>query len=37
MSLLMPDSGLLFWMVVIFAVVLFVLAKWGFPVITAMV
>ena len=37
MSLLMPDSGLLFWMVVIFAVVLFVLAKWGFPVITSMV
>ena len=33
----MPDSGLLFWMVVIFAVVLFVLAKWGFPVITSMV
>ncbi len=37
MSLLMPDSGLLFWMVLIFAVVLFVLAKWGFPVITSMV
>ena len=37
MSLLMPDSGLLFWMVIIFAVVFFVLAKWGFPVITSMV
>ncbi len=37
MSLLMPDTGLLFWMLVIFAVVLAVLAKWGFPVITAMV
>ena len=32
MSLLMPDSGLLFWMLVIFVVVLAVLAKWGFPV-----
>lgn len=37
MSLLTPDSGLLFWMVLIFAAVLFVLAKWGFPVITSMV
>ncbi|MBO8478516.1 MAG: F0F1 ATP synthase subunit B [Bacteroidetes bacterium] len=37
MSLLMPDSGLLFWMVLIFAVVFFVLAKWGFPVVTSMV
>lgn len=37
MSLLMPDSGLLFWMLVIFVVVLAVLAKWGFPVITSMV
>ncbi len=37
MSLLMPDSGLLFWMLVIFIVVLAVLAKWGFPVITSMV
>ncbi len=37
MSLLMPDSGLLFWMLVIFIIVLAVLAKWGFPVITSMV
>ena len=37
MSLLMPDSGLLFWMLVIFLIVLAVLAKWGFPVITSMV
>ena len=37
MSLLMPDTGLLFWMLVIFLVVLAVLAKWGFPVITSMV
>ena len=34
MSLLTPDSGLLFWMVLIFSIVLFILAKWGFPVIT---
>ena len=37
MSLLMPDSGLLFWMLVIFLVVVAILAKWGFPVITSMV
>lgn len=37
MSLLMPDTGLLFWMLVIFVIVLAVLAKWGFPVITSMV
>ena len=36
MSLLLPDSGLLFWMVLIFAIVFFVLAKFGFPVITGM-
>lgn len=33
MGLLQPESGLLFWMVVSFAVVLFVLAKFGFPII----
>lgn len=37
MNLLLPDSGLLFWMTIIFAVVFFVLAKFGFPVITGMV
>lgn len=37
MSLLMPDSGLLFWMLVIFLTVVAILAKWGFPVITSMV
>lgn len=37
MSLLMPDSGLLFWMVLSFGIVFFVLAKFGFPVITKMV
>ena len=37
MNLITPDGGLLFWMVVIFAVVLFILAKWGFPIITSSV
>ena len=31
MSLLLPDSGLLFWMTLVFLVVFFVLWKWGFP------
>ncbi|MBP3715837.1 MAG: F0F1 ATP synthase subunit B [Phocaeicola sp.] len=37
MSLLMPDSGLLFWMLLAFCVVFFILAKFGFPIITKMV
>ena len=37
MNLMMPDTGLLFWMTVIFAIVLFILAKFGFPLITGMV
>lgn len=37
MSLVTPDFGLLFWMVIIFGVVFFLLAKFGFPVITGMV
>jgi F-type H+-transporting ATPase subunit b len=37
MSLLMPDSGLLFWMLLSFGVVFFVLAKYGFPIIIKMV
>lgn len=37
MSLLIPDSGLLFWMLLIFAVVFGILAKFGFPVITKMI
>ena len=37
MSLITPDFGLLFWMVLIFGIVFFVLAKFGFPVITSMV
>ena len=37
MSLITPDFGLIFWMVIIFGVVFFVLAKFGFPLITGMV
>ncbi len=37
MSLITPDFGLLFWMTVIFAIVFFILAKFGFPLITGMV
>jgi ATP synthase, F0 subunit b len=37
MSLITPDSGLLIWMTLIFAVVFFLLAKFGFPIITKMV
>ncbi|MDE5956132.1 MAG: F0F1 ATP synthase subunit B [Bacteroidales bacterium] len=37
MNLMSPDGGLLFWMTVIFAIVFFILAKFGFPVITGTV
>ena len=37
MDLMIPDSGLLFWMAIIFAIVFFILAKFGFPIITGMV
>ena len=37
MSLVTPDFGLLFWMVLIFGAVFFILAKFGFPIITDMV
>ena len=37
MNLVTPDFGLLFWMVVIFGIVFFLLAKFGFPIITDMV
>ena len=37
MNLMLPDSGLLFWMTIIFAIVFLILAKFGFPVITGMV
>ncbi len=36
-SILTPDLGLLFWMALAFAVVFFVLAKYGFPAIINMV
>lgn len=36
-SLLLPDTGLLFWMVIIFAIVFALLARFGFPVIVDMV
>lgn len=37
MSLLVPDTGLLFWMLLSFGCVVFILVKFGFPVITKMV
>ena len=37
MSLVTPDIGLIFWMVVIFGIVFFLLAKFGFPIITSSV
>ena len=37
MSFLLPEAGLLFWMLVAFGVVFFVLYKYGFPVITSMI
>ncbi|MDR3119097.1 MAG: F0F1 ATP synthase subunit B [Mediterranea sp.] len=36
MSLLVPDTGLLFWMILSFGIVFFVLARYGFPVIIKM-
>lgn len=37
MDLLIPSTGLLFWMTIVFLFVLAVLWKWGFPAITKMV
>lgn len=37
MNLVTPDGGLLFWMTLIFLLLFFLLAKFGFPVITEMV
>ncbi len=37
MNLLLPDLGLLFWMVIAFGTVFLILAKFGFPAITKMV
>lgn len=36
MNILIPDSGLLFWMTISFGIVVFVLVKFGFPVILKM-
>ena len=37
MSLLVPDSGLLFWMILSFGVVFVILTKYGFPVVLKLV
>lgn len=37
MDLLIPDSGLLFWMTLVFIVVILILRKWGFSAIVKMV
>ncbi|MGI6232056.1 MAG: F0F1 ATP synthase subunit B [Prevotella sp.] len=37
MDLLIPDSGLLFWMTLVFLLVFLILWKWGFPSIIKMV
>ena len=36
MSFLLPDAGLLFWMLIVFGIVFFILARYGFPAIIAM-
>ena len=37
MNLVTPDGGLLFWMTLIFLILFFILARFGFPIITGMV
>lgn len=37
MALLLPESGLLFWMLLTFGIVVLILAKFGFPIIIQMV
>jgi F-type H+-transporting ATPase subunit b len=37
MALLLPESGLLFWMLLSFGIVVLILAKYGFPIIIKMV
>ena len=37
MDLLMPSTGLLFWMTLVFLIVLLILWKWGYPAVTKMV
>ena len=36
MNILMPDSGLLFWMTISFGIVVLILVKFGFPIILKM-
>ena len=37
MDLLIPESGLLFWMTLVFVIVFLILWKWGFPALVKMV
>ena len=37
MSILLPDAGLLFWMLVAFGIVFFILVKYAFPAITSLI
>ena len=37
MDLMIPDSGLLFWMLIAFGILFFILARFGWPAITGMV
>ena len=37
MSLITPEFGLVFWMLVVFGIVFFLLAKFAWPVITEMI
>jgi F-type H+-transporting ATPase subunit b len=37
MALLLPETGLLFWMLISFGIVVFILVKFGFPVILDMI
>ena len=37
MALLLPDTGLLFWMLISFGIVVFILTKFGFPIVIKMV
>ncbi|HHV02387.1 MAG: F0F1 ATP synthase subunit B [Bacteroidales bacterium] len=37
MDLMIPDSGLLFWMLIAFGILFFVLARFGWPIITGVV
>ena len=37
MSLITPEFGLVFWMLVVFGIVFFILAKFAWPIITEMI